>query len=80
MVIDPSISSLVLTGLLSCNIISTYVAPDHTETHVQVSQDHTITDIAISEKGVSPVHSISALVPVWSGVTDLQGQLEGFLP
>ena len=72
--------SLLLIGQLSCNVISTTVAPDLTATLPPVGQGLSLTDTAISETYVSPAYSLSALVPVMAGITDLQSQLVGFLP
>ena len=64
--------TLELIGQSSCIIISTPVAPTHMATLPSVSQGLTLTDTAISETGVSPAYSLSALVPALTASDDVR--------
>lgn len=61
---------LALIGLLSCNFISTPVAPTLTPTLSPVSQGLTLTFTTIRETSASPVYTLTAQVPLLTGSND----------
>ncbi len=61
---------LALIGLLSCNFISTPVAPTLTPTLSPVSQGLTLTFTTTSETSASAVYTLTAQVPLLTGSND----------
>jgi hypothetical protein len=64
--------SLVLIGLVSCNLIPTPVAPTLAPILPLVSQGLTLTFTKINETSASPVYTLTAQVPVLTGSNDLR--------
>ena len=62
--------SLTLIGLVSCNLISAPVAPTFTLTEPPISQGLKLTSTTVSETSVSPVYTLTSLVPILTGSND----------